>query len=116
MKLLKSVAIVLCLALSLGSTAFAGPLAAVGYVRDAISEALQSIDSGASAEDSVVLVSKALNLTKEINANDRTAAKVQKANQRLKKARKNLLGGNVDQAKENLYDADSRFDKIEGYL
>lgn len=141
MKLLKSTVIATTLALSLGSfstTAVAvclgmacmynhnTPLEGINGALGQIAEILKVIQlrtsSGATesdkASDGVIIgeIKEALQLSKEINANDKVDRNRNRANDSLKKARTAVKDGDLVRATEYLTEANQRFEDLKGML
>jgi hypothetical protein len=140
MKLLKSAVVATTLAISLGSfsstaaiclgmacmynrmTPIEGIDATLGQVSEAL-EAIQLRNSGGAAgtdkdSDNVIIgtIKNALNLSKEINANDKLDRNRNRANDYLKKARKAVQDGDLAKATEDLKEAEKRFSELKGMI
>ncbi len=140
MKFLKSAVVATTLAISLGSfsstaavclgmacmynrmTPIEGIDATLGQVTEAL-EAIQLRNSGGAAgtdkdSDNVIIgtIKNALNLSKEINANDKLDRNRNRANDYLKKARKAVQDGDLAKATEDLKEAEKRFSELKGMI
>lgn len=130
MKILKSAIVAFSLALSMGAvsnTAVAaegcednrecyGPVAAVNMTVKAVIAARQALDSGEDAKTVSSLIKEASRKNKEINANDIVDRKRQKANEFLRKARKEIKKADLQAAGEHLKEAQNRFEALKAMI
>lgn len=117
MKTLKKIALTLSLVASLGAVstsamaeADAGrityaPAQAIDMVANKVGEAITALDQGAEADKVSDIAKEALDLGKEINANDKVFAARDKVNSKVKSARKHLKEGARQEAEQELRDA-----------
>ena len=140
MKLFKSTIIATTLALSLGSfstsaevclgmacmynrmTPVQGIDATIGQINEALKE-IQLIQTGGAGhhgegggEIIIGYIKEALKLTKEINANDKVDMAKQKATARLKTAKTHAKEAALQEAEQELKDAQKRFEEMKGML
>ncbi len=118
MKFLKSFALSLVIAVSMGlsSSVFAAGEQAVDNVSAKITEATNAIANGSSNEDVILLIRKASRLSKQIPSGDNVDMKRQRSNGHLKKARLAVKKGNLDAAKAHLEKASKGFSELKGLL
>jgi len=127
MKILKSAVVAFSLAIAMGSfstTALAcesgrtcyTPKQAIKLVEDNIKAAQAAVASGSQAEDVIDLVKKALDYSKEINANDVVDRNRSKANNHLKAAIKAAKEGNLTETTEHLNAGEKGFAALNGML
>lgn len=127
MKLLKSAVVAIALAVSLGSfstTAVAcedgrtcyGPQQAIDITQGKIAEAMRSIDDGDEKDTILGLIKAAQRSAKEVNANDKVAAHIQRAVGFLKKARGAVKRGKLVEATERLIDSEKKFESIKDMI
>lgn len=115
MKLIKSAIVALTLLFSMGlfSSAWAvGPEQVVDMIQGKIAETVKAIDEGASADDISSLIAYTKKLAKEINVNDKAAAKTQKAIAPLKKAAVAVKKGDLEKAKDQLMKSEERWETV----
>jgi hypothetical protein len=122
MKTLNKIALALFISASLGAVstsvmaeADAGrityaPAEAIDMVAAKVGEALTALEQGAEADAVSAIAKSALDLGKEINANDKVFAARDKVNTKVKTARKHLKEGARQEAEQELRDAQ------QGYL
>jgi len=117
MKILKKIALALCIAASMGAvstSAFAeadagrityAPAEAIDIVAAKVGDALNALEQGAEVDKVDALMKGALDAGKEINANDKVFAARDKVNTKVKSARKHLKEGATQEAEQELRDA-----------
>ena len=128
MKILTKVLVSLLIALSItavSSPAFAEadkgrvtykPAEAIDMVAAKIQEAINTLTTGGDAEAVTKLVKAALDVSKEINANDKVDSARLKANGKLKNAIKFLKEGNTQEAEAELRNAHTKFLDLKGLI
>ena len=116
MKLIKTIALSLFMALGISSLAFAGAAQDIDKVSAKISEASKAIDSGTSSNEVMLIIKEAALLVSELQLNDNVVSKRQRANAVLKKARIAAKKGNLEASKKHLADASKRFSQLKGLI
>lgn len=128
MKTLKKIALAAMVAASLGAvstTSFAEsdpgrityPAAqAVDMLAAKVQTAVDAITSGADAETAAKVIKDASDFSKEVNANDRVARAIAKANGLVKSAGKDVKEGNAQQAESKLRDAHKQILDAKGLI
>jgi len=117
MKTLKKITLALCIAASMGvvsTSAMAetdkgrityAPTEAIDMTVAKVNEALSLLEQGGDVEKASDAAKGALDISKEINANDKVDAARAKANNKVKAARKHLSEGSTQEAEQELRDA-----------
>jgi hypothetical protein len=117
MKTLKKITLALCIAASMGAVSTSvmaesdpgrityPPSEAIDITAGKVGAALTALEQGADAEKVSNLAKEALDISKEINANDKVDAARSKANNKVKAARKHLSEGATQEAEQELRDA-----------
>jgi len=128
MKILKPFLLSVCLGASMGSFSTAAlaecedgrtcfePGVAIDNVVAKIMETRHAIDNGADNDTILALIKQAINLNKEINANDVVDRNRQKAASYLKKARSEVRKSALQPADSHLLEAETRFKALHGML
>ena len=127
MKLIKSAVIAISLALSLGSfstTAVAcedgrtcfGPMEAINITLGHIGEAIKAADTKAGTQEILMLIKKAKDSSKEINANDKVDIARGRAVGKLKKAKSAIKKGDMQKGEDLLGEAEKGFLSLKGLL
>ncbi|NOT11646.1 MAG: hypothetical protein HOP23_07440 [Methylococcaceae bacterium] len=127
MKTLKKLLLSLLIASSLtaiSTSALAGgddrtlyaPAEAIDLVSSKIKVALDAITSGSEGEKVASLIKAALDASKEINANDRVDAARSKANGKLKAAKKHAGEEALQEAEQELREANKMFQDLKGII
>lgn len=128
MKTLKKIALAVCIAASMGAVstsvlAEAGegrityaPAQAIDMVAAKIGEAITAMEQGADAEAVSAIAKSALDAGKEINANDKVFAARDKVNSKVKSARKHLKEGAMQEAEQELRDAQKGYLALKNIL
>jgi len=116
MKILKTIALSLFIAVSSASAAFAGPTEAINNVSAKITEASEAIAKGSSNEDITLIIREATDLGKEIHVGDNIDVKRQRASAHLKKARLAVKKDKLDAAKKHLTNATKAFADLKKLL
>ena len=127
MKLLKSAVIAASLALSLGSFSTAavacedgrtcfGPEQAIDISVGHIAEAIKVADKKSGKQEVLMLIKKAKDSSKEINANDVVDRKRQRAVGHLKKAKSALKKDDFQGAEDHLGAAEKGFTELKSFL
>ncbi len=128
MKILKPFLLSVCLGASMGTFSTAAlaecedgrtcfePDVAIDNVVEKIMEARHAIDNGADSQGILNLIKEAINLNKEINANDIVDRNRQKAAKYLKLARKEIKKSALQPAESHLLEAENRFKALHGML
>jgi hypothetical protein len=121
MKTLNKIALALFISASLGAVSTSvmaedagrityAPAEAIDMVATKVGEALTALEQGADSDAVSAIAKSALDLGKEINANDKVFAARDKVNTKVKAARKHLKEGARQEAEQELRDAQ------QGYL
>lgn len=92
------------------------PAQAIDMVTAKIQLAIEGISKGASNDEAAALIKPAIDLSKEINANDKVDRNRNRANDSLKKARASVKGGDLPKATEFLKEAEQRFSDLKGMI
>jgi hypothetical protein len=128
MKILKPFLLSVCLGASMGAFSTAAlaecedgrtcfePDVAIDNVVEKIMEARHAIDNGADSQGILNLIKEAINLNKEINANDIVDRNRQKAAKYLKLARKEIKKSALQPAESHLLEAEKRFKALHSML
>jgi len=117
MKTLKKITLALCIAASMGAVSTSAmaetdkgrityaPTEAIDMTVAKVNEALSLLEQGGDVEKASDAAKGALDISKEINANDKVDAARAKANNKVKAARKHLSEGSTQEAEQELRDA-----------
>ena len=128
MKTLKTILLSLFIAASIGAvstTAFAEtdpgritykPAEAIDMVVAKIQDAIEGISKGASGEEASAPIKKAIDLIKEINANDKVDNARAKANRKLKAAMAHAKESALQEAEQELRDAKKDFEALKSLI
>lgn len=128
MKFLKPFLLSICLGASMGTFSTAAlaecedgrtcfePDVAIDNTVAKIMEARHAIDNGVDTDGILLLIKQAINLNKEINANDVVDRKRQKAAKYLKLARKEVRNSALQPADSHLLEAETRFKALHNDL
>ena len=92
------------------------PAEAIDMVTAKIQAAIEGISKGASGDEAAALIKPAIDLSKEINANDKLDRNRNRANDYLKKARVAVQNGDLAKATEDLKEAEKRFSDLKGMI
>lgn len=121
MKTLKKIALALCVAASLGAVSTSAmaegdagrityaPADAIDMVAAKVGIAIDALTKGEEPEKVSGLVKDALDASKEVNASDKVFAARSKVNNKLKSARTHLKDGAIQEAEQELRDAQKGF-------
>lgn len=124
MKNLKKIALALCLAASLGAVSTSvmaesdpgrtvyAPGEAVDRIVNKVGEALNALEQGGDAKKVDALAKEALDMSKEVNMNDKVDAARSRANNKVKEARAALEKGANQEAEAALRDAQKRYEDL----
>lgn len=124
MKTLKKVMLSLLVASSIGAVSTSAmaetdpgrvtykPAEAIDMTKGKIQIAIDSIKTGGSGDAVDSLIKDALNMSKEINANDRVDANRSKANNKLKAAKAHAKENALQEAEQELRDAQKMFEDL----
>lgn len=127
MKILKSAAVAITLAVSMGTFSTSAlaecedgrtcfePAQAVDMTVAEIMKARHAIDNG-NTDEALAFIKAAINANKEINANDVVDRNRQKAAKFLKKARAEIRKAQFQVAEEHLKTSESRFKALKGMI
>jgi hypothetical protein len=126
MKTLKTILLSLFIAASMGAVSAlaetdAGrvtykPAEAIDMVVAKIQAAIEGISKGASNEEAAALIKPAIDLSKEINANDKVDNARLKANRKLKSAASHAKESALQEAEQELRDAKKDFEALKSLL
>lgn len=92
------------------------PMDAINLVQGKIKIAIDAIATGSDGEAASALIKAAIDATKEINANDKVDMAKQKATARLKTAKTHAKEAALQEAEQELRDAQKRFEDMKGML
>ncbi len=92
------------------------PADAIDLVSGKIKVAIDSVTSGSEGPAVASKIKEALDASKEINANDRVDAQRSKANNKLKAAKKHATEGALQEAEQELRDANKMFQDLKGLI
>jgi len=92
------------------------PMDAINLVQGKIKIAIDAIAGGADGDAASALIKAAIDATKEINANDKVDMAKQKATARLKTAKTHAKEAALQEAEQELRDAQKRFEDMKGML
>ena len=124
MKTLKKIALALCLAATMGSVSTSvmaesdpgrttyAPSVAIDRIVNKVGEAIGGIEHGADAKAVDALAKEALDMSKEVNANDKVDAARSRANNKVKAARSALDKGETQEAEQLLRDAQKGYSDL----
>jgi hypothetical protein len=126
MKTLKTILLSLFIAASMGAVSAlaetdAGrvtykPAEAIDMVVAKIQAAIEGISKGASNEEAAALIKPAIDLSKEINANDKVDNARSKANRKLKSALSHAKDSSLQEAEQELRDAKKDFEALKSLI
>ncbi len=128
MKTLKTILLSLFIAASLGAVSTsvlaetdAGritykPAEAIDMVVAKIQAAIEGISKGASGDEAAALIKPAIDLSKEINANDKVDNARAKANRKLKSAMSHAKESALQEAEAELRDAKKDFEALKSLI
>lgn len=127
MKFLRKVLLSLVIASSMGAIATPvmaadpgrvsyDPAEAIKLTSEKIQAAIDAVAAGSSADEVAGLVKDALDMSKEINANDKVDVARSRANGQLKKARNAAKKGSLDGVEEALQSALKQYGEIPGLI
>ncbi|PKM36192.1 MAG: hypothetical protein CVV06_12385 [Gammaproteobacteria bacterium HGW-Gammaproteobacteria-10] len=128
MKFLRKVLLSLAIASSMGAIATPvmaesdpgrisyAPVEAIKLTSEKIQAAIDAVAAGSSADEVAVLVKDALDMSKEINANDKVDVARARANGQLKKARSAAKKGSLDGVDEALQSALKQYGELPGLI
>ena len=128
MKTLKTILLSLFIAASIGAVSTSAlaetdagrvtykPAEAIDMVTAKIQAAIEGISKGASGEEAAALIKPAIDLSKEINANDKVDNARAKANRKLKSAMSHAKESALQEAEAELRDAKKEFEALKGLL
>ncbi|WP_404358891.1 hypothetical protein [Methylotuvimicrobium sp. KM1] len=128
MKFLRKVLLSLAIASSMGAVATPvmaesdpgrisyEPAEAIKMTSDKIQAAIDAVAAGSSADEVAALVKEALDMSKEINANDKVDVARARANRPLKKARSASRKGSLDGVEEALQSALKKYSELPGLI
>ncbi len=128
MKILKKIVLSLLIAASMGAVSTSvlaetdkdrityAPADAIDMVNAKINLAIDAATTGADGEKVSGLVKDALDLSKEINANDKVDMARSRANNVLKSAKNKAKDGKVKEAEEELRDAAKKFEALKSLI
>jgi len=78
--------------------------------------AIDGIDKGANSDEAAALIKPAIDLSKEINANDKVDNARSKANRRLESAITNAKSSSLQEAEQELKDAKKDFEALKSLI
>ncbi len=128
MKTLKKIALALSIVASMGAVStsvmaesdpgrITYPAAeAIDITAGKVGAALNALEQGGDAEKVSALAKEALDISKEINANDKVDSARAKANNKVKAARKHLSEGATQEAEQELRDAQKGYLSLKSLL
>ncbi len=127
MKFLRKVLLSLAIASSMGAVATPvmaadpgrisyEPAEAIKLTSEKIQAAIDAVAAGSSADEVAALVKDALDMSKEINANDKVDVARARANRPLKKARSAARKGSLDGVDEALQSALKKYSELPGLI
>lgn len=128
MKTLKKILLSLCIAASMGAVSTAAlaetdagrvtykPADAIDMVVAKIQIAIEGISKGASNDEAAALIKPAIDLSKEINANDKVDNARSKANRKLKSAMTHVKESSLQEAEQELKDAKKDFEALKSLI
>ena len=92
------------------------PVEAIDMVTGKIQAAIEGISKGASNEEAAALIKPAIDLSKEINANDKVDNARAKANRKLKSALSHAKESALQEAEQELRDAKKDFEALKSLI
>lgn len=92
------------------------PAEAIDMVVAKIQAAIEGISKGASNEEAAALIKPAIDLSKEINANDKVDNARSKANRKLKSALTHAKDSSLQEAEQELSDAKKDFEALKSLI
>ncbi|MEI6146194.1 MAG: hypothetical protein WCP66_07260 [Methylococcales bacterium] len=92
------------------------PAEAIDMVAAKIQAAIEGISKGASNEEAAALIKPAIDLSKEINANDKVDNARAKANRKLKSAMSHAKESALQEAEQELKDAKKDFEALKSLI
>ena len=128
MKILKKIALAVFVAVSLGgvsTTTFAEsdpgritypPSVAIDMVIAKIQEASNALNAGNDTEAVSKIAKEALDISKEVNANDKVDAVRSKGNNAIKAARNHIKNGDKQQAEQEFQNAKKVFESLKSLI
>ena len=128
MKTLKTILLSLFIAASIGAVSTSAlaetdagrvtykPVEAIDMVTAKIQAAIEGISKGASGEEAAALIKPAIDLSKEINANDKVDNARAKANRKLKAAMAHAKESALQEAEQELRDAKKDFEALKSLI
>ncbi|MDD1627674.1 MAG: hypothetical protein LUQ26_09425 [Methylococcaceae bacterium] len=128
MKTLKTILLSLFIAASMGAVSSSAlaetdagrvtykPAEAIDMVVAKIQAAIEGISKGASNEEAAALIKPAIDLSKEINANDKVDNARAKANRKLKSALSHAKDSALQEAEQELRDAKKDFEALKSLI
>ena len=128
MKTLKTILLSLFIAASMGAVSTSAlaetdagrvtykPAEAIDMVVAKIQAAIEGISKGASGEEAAALIKPAIDLSKEINANDKVDNARAKANRKLKSAMSHAKESALQESEAELRDAKKDFEALKQLL
>ncbi|MDD1628147.1 MAG: hypothetical protein LUQ26_11860 [Methylococcaceae bacterium] len=126
MKTLKTILLSLFIAASMGAVSASAetdagrvtykPAEAIDMVVAKIQAAIEGISKGASNEEAAALIKPAIDLSKEINANDKVDNARSKANRKLKSALTHAKDSSLQEAEQELRDAKKDFEALKSLI
>ena len=128
MKTLKKILLSLCIAASVGAVSTSAlaetdagrvtypPAEAIDMVVAKIQIAIEGISKGASNDEAAALIKPAIDLSKEINANDKVDNARSKANRKLKSAMSHVKDSSLQEAEQELKDAKKDFEALKSLI
>jgi hypothetical protein len=128
MKTLKTILLSLFIAASMGAVSTSAlaetdagrvtykPAEAIDMVTAKIQAAIEGISKGASGEEAAALIKPAIDLSKEINANDKVDNARAKANRKLKSAMSHAKESALQEAEAELRDAKKDFEALKSLI
>ena len=128
MKILRKVLLSLLIAASMGAVSTSAmaeadkgrieyaPAEAINMTVDKIKAALDAIKNGEKGAAVAELIKGALDISKEINANDKVDRARSKANSMLKNARNHAKNNSLQEAEQELQSAEKAFNDLKGLI
>ena len=128
MKTLKTILLSLFIAASMGAVSTSAlaevdpgritykPAEAIDMVTAQIQLAIEGISKGASGDEAAALIKPAIDLSKEINANDKVDNARAKANRKLKSAMSHAKESALQEAEAELRDAKKDFEALKSLI
>ena len=128
MKTLKKILLSLFIAASMGAVSTSAlaetdagrvtykPAEAIDMVTAKIQAAIEGISKGASNDEAAALIKPAIDLSKEINANDKVDNARAKANRKLKSAMSHAKESALQEAEAELRDAKKDFEALKSLI